>query len=440
MENVLPFITRLAARGDWSSGERARLIRMAEHLAGDADDLDIAFGRTDEGDPWCVVVDATGDVLVHVARVGGRFIVHQALGDVWEEGADLLAVLRSYLGAAWVEDPAEQVVVKLDPEARKSGQGFTALIIATAFYYATAAASDPEVRHAPVHSDDDPGVRETAHQLIEALATPEARPEAHAALAARAAAADGEALQAAAPVHAPEAAHPALELAAAAAAVEIAAATLPAPEAPQPMQVAKLDFSLLVPARYERIVGTEGADELVGGPGATVIVAGGGDDKLDGGGAPAGAVDLLDGGPGDDTIVLGANTIAKGGSGADTFVVSKPADAPPSANNSLGIVLDLNRAEGDAIKSAQGGDVTVVATAPTADALAEVRSLLPGLNGVAAAGEELTIDIDGDGQADGVLLVVHVAGQIVFSLAPIDDTPPAAPGLVGAPAERADVF
>jgi len=154
---------------------------------------------------------------------------------------------------------------------------------------------------------------------------------------------------------------------------------------------------------------------------------------------------VLDGGAGNDTLVMASNTVARGGSGADTFLVSKPA-APQAdaASNQLGIVLDLNTAEGDTIKSTQGSDVKVVAAAPTADVLINVRNL-PGLESLAPApGEQLTIDIDGDGVADGVLLVVHTGGQIVYSLAPVEKEPPPAPetpdhadqpGLVGAPAE-----
>ena len=79
----------------------------------------------------------------------------------------------------------------------------------------------------------------------------------------------------------------------------------------------------------DRLSGDAGDDYLQGGFGADTLLGGAGDDRLDGTFAAGDSIfgpfdedqgDVLDGGDGDDTIVIGAGDVATGGDGADTFV------------------------------------------------------------------------------------------------------------------------
>jgi|GEM_PF-1196081 len=471
MSNVFPFIARMTMKGDWSSGERARLLRMAEHLSGGPDEVDVAFGRTDEGDPWCVVLDPMGEVLVHVARVGGRFIIHHMVDGAFEEGSDFLATLHKFMGPGWVDEEPEDVVVQLNVQGRK-GQTLTALIIATTFFYATAGATDfHDIGGSSDTGGDGAAEPTTLAAVLDLFIAHDKAKVAVAAAIAAASDTNAEAplLQTAAQHHDAPPVPDALQVAAAAAeAPPPAGPDLAPPPAPAGGPVRhSLEVAWML-AGYEKVVGTDGHDVLVGGPGPSLILAGLGDDYLHGGGAGPGEVDLLDGGAGNDTIVMAANTIAVGGPGADTFIVSKPAapDAdkaaaasnassepgmasagfapageaamaarPSDANEaksaagakveggevSFGVVLDYNQAEGDQIKSANGNLVVVVSSAPTSDVLADLRgaAILQGL--AAVPGDKLSLDIDGDGVADGVLFVGRVGQSLIVTLASLTE-------------------
>ena len=79
----------------------------------------------------------------------------------------------------------------------------------------------------------------------------------------------------------------------------------------------------------DSLSGGDGDDYLQGGFGQDTLDGGAGDDRLDGTFASGGPIfgphdedqgDVLNGGNGDDTIVIGAKDVATGGAGADTFV------------------------------------------------------------------------------------------------------------------------
>jgi hypothetical protein len=133
---VIPFVTRLSARGDFSAEERARLAELGERYAAAGVRVEVIFGATEEGDPWCVVKDEAEEVLIHVARIGDTFVVHYALDDALRQGQDLRSVLRERL--AWEDRP--EVVVPFSRQA----QSLLALIVAASFMRETA----------PPHGDD----------------------------------------------------------------------------------------------------------------------------------------------------------------------------------------------------------------------------------------------------------------------------------------------
>lgn len=81
MGTILQFAERLVEDGDWTPAERSQLRDMGAQLGQTAAGLDLVFGKTEEGDPWCVVADDRSEVLLHVARIGGGFVVHAPRND-----------------------------------------------------------------------------------------------------------------------------------------------------------------------------------------------------------------------------------------------------------------------------------------------------------------------------------------------------------------------
>src|SRR5687768_1007224 len=140
MGQVVPFIRRVRESAEWTAEERARLEALADQLAAEGVRVEVVFGATDAGDPWCVVSDEHGDVLIHVARIDGRFVVHSAVDDVLSEGGDLQTALRERLDAVETPEPQGGVVL---PFAARQGQTFLALIAAAAFFYETAGLAEP---------------------------------------------------------------------------------------------------------------------------------------------------------------------------------------------------------------------------------------------------------------------------------------------------------
>jgi hypothetical protein len=159
--------------------------------------------------------------------------------------------------------------------------------------------------------------------------------------------------------------------------------------------------------------GTAGDDHLVGGPGSDHLIGGAGNDTLSGGGAGHGGVDLLEGGAGNDRIELGAHVFASGGSGADTFVVEAPARLGDPEQR-LGVILDFHSADGDRLVTAAGQPVTVLSIVDIKIQLpanfvsnAGEASTQPSFT-AQAAGKRVEVDLNGDHQSDGYLLIVSV--------------------------------
>ncbi|MDP3593908.1 MAG: calcium-binding protein, partial [Phenylobacterium sp.] len=78
MSNVVPFEPRPSAGGGWTAAERARLSDLADRLSASGAKVEVVYGMTDEGDPWCVIKDENEEVLIHVARINGQFVIHDA--------------------------------------------------------------------------------------------------------------------------------------------------------------------------------------------------------------------------------------------------------------------------------------------------------------------------------------------------------------------------
>ncbi len=121
MSNIVPF-TPGAPVGDWTSGERARLSELAERLMARGARVEVAYGVSDAGDPWCVIQDERDEVLIHIARIDGEFVIHDAARDAVRRTDTLWSALKRLLGAA------EATVVDL-----RKAQALLALVMATLF-------------------------------------------------------------------------------------------------------------------------------------------------------------------------------------------------------------------------------------------------------------------------------------------------------------------
>ena len=335
MGQVVPFIARVRDSGDWSAAERARLEDLAERLAADGVHVEVIFGATDEGDPWCVVTDADGDVLIHVARIDGVFVVHSAVDDAVNESIDLHTALRDQLAAAEeAMTPPSATILPFSLTARQ-GQTFLALLAATTFFYETAAIGDTaeagEMLHVQPPTDDTPPPETEApvqeREAAQAVALQPTSPAASAQVAAS-----------------PPAFTPA--------APDTGADATPALGAQALAVSSNSDAPATLAARAEPAIviqGTDGDDLLVGTAADERIIGGGGDDTLRGGGGN----DILEGGAGDDVLEITGRVIAIGGTGADTFVVQAPIHAG-RPDTLLGVILDFDGGAGDRIFNAVG--------------------------------------------------------------------------------------
>lgn len=412
MGDIIPFISRLVGRLDWSAGEKARLQHLADKLGRGDLDLEVVFGRSDQGEPWCAVTGEDQEVLVHIARIGGRFIVHHIAQDVLETGSSLWAAVERALGEAWGEAavPALAEVVPLDAHARQT-HILSALVVAAVLIEAEL---EPMAAPAPELPPALPAAEEPAGDI-----PPAAAAEADAGVQARA----GQEEAAKPSSGAKKLAALALYETEDAAPAQGRAGPPQEPQAPEgrlaaaePMEAVEVE----APAESDssapsRLLGGEGDDQIVGTSAAEMLVGGAGDDTLIGGGAPQGQFDALDGGAGDDRLALDAQTVALGGPGADRFVFT--ALARGEAGHVLGRVLDFTPSEGDLLDG--GGRLAVVVTAkPEADILEGVDPP-PGFTAPGPLpGFRVGMDLDGDGRSDGEVLLAggEVSGFLAGAL------------------------
>jgi hypothetical protein len=83
--------------GDWTARERRRIGRLRTLCAANQG-WDLGYGCADAGDPWCIVHDREGDVVVHIARIGRRYVVAWAQGQQLARFASLKAAVDLVLG------------------------------------------------------------------------------------------------------------------------------------------------------------------------------------------------------------------------------------------------------------------------------------------------------------------------------------------------------
>jgi hypothetical protein len=429
MTNVVPFAPRPSAGGGWTAAEQARLSELAERLAAGGVKVEVVYGVTDEGDPWCVIKDDQEEVLIHVARIDGLFVIHDASLDTIQQGETLWAACDRMLGGDW-RDSREDVVVSL---SGRQAQTFIALVVAAGFIQqaddaeaasvtsqaenhiemsppvmvsaAAGQASGEELQRqdllAPQHEQASDEQRQAAAPLAQIDEPPAPEPTS-------ASEAEVEAEEPEAPLPDSDVSTPVLE-------AEAASAPLAAGQGVT-LKGDNGDNLLIGGAGHDTIEGGAGDDtlhggagddSLSGGPGADLLFGGEGADTLDGGGAPEGLFDFLDGGAGDDQLNMHASTIAKGGEGADLFVFA----GSPGRDGLMGVVTDFSEDDGDRLAFA-GKNATVVSQQAVAN-IFEIRQdgtappmsverVQPGLR--------IGVDLNGDGNEDGFFLLSRPSG------------------------------
>ncbi len=425
MTNVVPFVPR-AAGGDWTAGERERLTELAGKLQAEGAHVDAAYGVSDAGDPWCVITDVNDEVLIHVARIDGQFVIHDAAADAVEADDTLWSAFERLMGPGWREGRDDNdMVVPL-----RQAQSVLALVAAMLFVHAFAQAQGETETPAPEEAGHAAELAQAGAAL--SMATPEAHPvqaAAHTpppedssprrqALVARSAETASDA-PASAVVH--------VEAPAATGGPKIlgqASDATPQPLALAPVPAHAAGRALLGGDGGATMHGGAGGDLLVGGRGGDHLTGGAGDDTLVGHGAGPGQIDLLEGGAGDDRIYMAERTVAIGGPGHDTFVIPDPPtpetakakagepSTPPATSQAgaqtagqtapvTGVILDFTTDD----RLVFGPSGKVVSVIQVVDVLDGFHAYATLGRQPATPGVQVGIDYDGDGTADTYVLI-----------------------------------
>ncbi|MFC7335146.1 calcium-binding protein [Rhodocista pekingensis] len=373
MGDIVPFIRSALQTRSWSEQEKGELYLLASRLGSGLSPFETAMGAGDQGDPWFIVKSVeTGEVLVHIARIGGRCVVHHVSADLVSEDADLRQALRGVFGT-------------LMPEQRRNAEvswklvtpALMAMILVADFLVRSETA---EAAPLPVPETDalpltPPPAEDTADRPVDAatllpLALPlrggdadDSRGFALASLAVLGPTADRPTVPVPVPASDPPAAAAPPVGDALDARADAPGLHLTGGDGDDSLTGGDGNDTLEGGAGNDTLIGGDGDDSLSGGDGDDLLLGGAGNDVLDGGagndtllGGPGddtldggGGLDLLLAGDGDDTLIVTEGTVAAGGRGADRFVfrLAEGWDAAPDAPRPAAVILDFDRDEGD---------------------------------------------------------------------------------------------
>jgi Ca2+-binding RTX toxin-like protein len=334
---------------------------------------------TDKGDPWCAITDDNQDVLIHVAKIDGQFVIHDAAADTLRLGDTLSSACDRLLGPAW-RNPREDVVVSL---SQRQVQSVLAIAVLANFVHEVAESRAETPDAAAGHTTESAMV--SALFIAAAAAATPVDAEAHASVSdlldARpetAYAATEDPGQVAASVGDPEQV------------LLVDGEAAPA-EAPIEAEDEEPDAGARADAQGRAQQGGDGDDLLLGGDGENQLFGGAGDDTAVGGGkndvviggddndlllgldghdiiygnagndTGDGGDDWIRGGRGDDSLAGGAgddflsgdrgSDTVSGGAGADTFNVFH--------GGGVDRVTDFSAGEGDRVRIEGGGTIVV---------------------------------------------------------------------------------
>lgn len=412
MGDVLNFIRAVVRTGQWTNQEKAELFRLTDALSAENVEIETASGVSDAGDPWFVIYHAvTGDVLVHVARIAGKFVVHEMSSDMLVEGDDLRRLLNRATGRGEeIYGQAQNVVI------------LAALALVVDFYLSTdASAAEPAT---------------DGEQLLTALPVLALLPEIGSGLPeSHTTPTDAEndrSHTAAIPLSfrltGPEDGNPRTDIKP----VEPVVPTVLMSHRPVEITIpAPIPAPTTGSEPGQTLIGGDGDDVLRGGDGHDLLLGGDGDDRLDGGAGNDTIIggaghDTLVGGAGDDTLIIDADDIAIGGPGADNFVLTDSVVtnwmASVQLGNSINLtnqILDFTAADGDRLSFQTVNWVVTVVSGGENIILTQDDGRISGTS----TGTNVEIDLDGDGQVDSILNVLpgsavslSAIGEGVFTL------------------------
>src|SRR5262245_51782048 len=94
---ILSFF-RACERGDWSQQELAEFYRVEDALTKTGVAISVDRGLTDEGEPWFVFFRQDNqEVIVHLARIGGEYIVASNFSEAVFRGRNFQTLVRELL-------------------------------------------------------------------------------------------------------------------------------------------------------------------------------------------------------------------------------------------------------------------------------------------------------------------------------------------------------
>ncbi|MDO9714000.1 hypothetical protein [Paracraurococcus lichenis] len=158
LAKILAFRREPAPPADrnWTEQDRAEFFRVIDSLGRSGIPLELETGLTDEDEPWAVFcAPESGDPVVHIARLDGRYVLITGILPGALEGHDLHALVRQALDRL----PA---VVLPQSSGRGHGTGFMLhpaallLVLVATCWYQTVQAAEPgaEVWQAAEHMTD----------------------------------------------------------------------------------------------------------------------------------------------------------------------------------------------------------------------------------------------------------------------------------------------
>ncbi len=374
------------ADGDWTVGERAQLREIAAALTGDRTGSNLMFGLADDGDPWCVATDDREEVVLHIARIGGRVIIHRMFDGMVREASDV------FTAAAFIQQRPPARVGGVQPilaDVLPNDAPFTLIAGAQHLHDDAQAPLRAEMapRYDPIGADALD--RAAAFNASDELTSPAAEAPLHV---------FAEPAAPHAPLRVVTAEIIQFQPAAAAAAIAAAAAPLPAFAAPEPAMLQPTPVAA-APVDGEP-AGGGGDPPTIAPPGAEPGVENTGNK---GGGADSGVIDpagftRFDGDNGADEFAMGSRVVANGGQGADIFIINW---RPAAASVSAGVILDYNEGQGDRLQFANDANPPrIVSVTDQVDLSAFVTPDGSSFVGASINGRRIGFDMDGDGRED----------------------------------------
>ena len=131
---ILPF--KKAAPSGWRPDELAECFRVVDLLIRAGLPVSIQTGVSDEGEPWGVVVrDDTGDILLHLARTDGQFLVASAAGTSVQRGRTLREVVNAAFSTGELALASQRARLREGDVLRLHPSALMAAVIVTAWLH-----------------------------------------------------------------------------------------------------------------------------------------------------------------------------------------------------------------------------------------------------------------------------------------------------------------